>query len=225
MAAIIALASMKGGVSKTTLSVALGTHLALEGLKVRILDGDLNQHASKFGRLAKIPGFAVTDAINEDNLSDQIKAALGSAEYIFIDLPAGSSNLAFRSMGLAHFVLIPAQRTLLDSRDAARTIKMVRDAEEMRQRPLPHAVIWTRVPPGTFESRSERHIRQELEQQDGVQMMNTVLTQRASYQMMFIAGEAPRQRNADDPAAQNIAAIAQELLGRLTAGHKIKAAE
>jgi chromosome partitioning protein len=48
--ATISIASAKGGCGKTTLSLLLGTELALEGYKVALLDCDVNQHATAFDK-------------------------------------------------------------------------------------------------------------------------------------------------------------------------------
>lgn len=53
MAAVLSIASAKGGCSKTTLTVGIGVELALDGYIVVVLDADLNQHATKFGEKAK----------------------------------------------------------------------------------------------------------------------------------------------------------------------------
>src|SRR4051794_2226698 len=53
--ATISLASAKGGVGKTTLAILIAAELALaKGWKVALLDSDLNQHASAFGKRTKI---------------------------------------------------------------------------------------------------------------------------------------------------------------------------
>ena len=57
--ATIAIASAKGGCGKTTLAILLGTELALEGYTVALLDCDVNQHATAFGKKAAVSGFAV----------------------------------------------------------------------------------------------------------------------------------------------------------------------
>jgi chromosome partitioning protein len=48
--ATIAIASAKGGCGKTTLAILLGTELALEAYTVALLDCDVNQHATAFGK-------------------------------------------------------------------------------------------------------------------------------------------------------------------------------
>src|SRR5690242_3838904 len=63
--ATISIASAKGGCGKTTLGILLGTELALEGYKVALLDCDVNQHATAFGKKARIDGFAVVPSIDE----------------------------------------------------------------------------------------------------------------------------------------------------------------
>jgi len=65
----LSIASAKGGCSKTTLAILLGAELALANQwRVALLDSDLNQHASAFGRKANIPGFTVVSDITEDTV-------------------------------------------------------------------------------------------------------------------------------------------------------------
>ena len=52
--ATISIASAKGGCGKTTVAILLSTELALEGYKVALLDCDANQHATAFGKKARI---------------------------------------------------------------------------------------------------------------------------------------------------------------------------
>ena len=57
--AIISLASSKGGVGKSTLSILIGAELAGYGYRVSVLDCDINQHASTFGEKCSIERFSV----------------------------------------------------------------------------------------------------------------------------------------------------------------------
>src|SRR5690242_9907006 len=122
MAAVVSLASAKGGVSKTTLAVGIGAELALEGYTVKILDADLNQHASKFGEKTNIPGLSATKEIDESNILQHMKSAYQTCDMIIVDLPGGSSMVAVKALTKSHFVLIPTQHSLLDARDAMKTV-------------------------------------------------------------------------------------------------------
>ena len=216
MATIISIASAKGGVSKTTLSVGIGTDLALEGYRVTVMDCDLNQHAVAFARKASVPGFQVFGDITEDTLLPQLRAARTETDVIILDLPGVTSRLVMMALQKSVFVLIPCQPSLLDVRDAIRTEQQVADASELSDRPIERAIIWTRVPSG-FESRVSKAVRENVEGR-GLPMMESALMERAAFREMFLTGSPPRALDPPgklSPAAANMRAISGELLARL----------
>jgi len=216
MATIISIASAKGGVSKTTLSVGIGTDLALEGYRVTVMDCDLNQHAVAFARKASVPGFQVFGDITEDTLLPQLRAARTETDVIILDLPGVTSRIVMMALQKSVFVLIPCQPSLLDVRDAIRTEQQVADASELSDRPIERAIIWTRVPSG-FESRVSKAVRENVEGR-GLPMMESALMERAAFREMFLTGSPPRALDPPgklSPAAANLRAISGELLARL----------
>lgn len=213
MAAVVSIASAKGGCSKTTLAVGIGVELALEGYTVTVLDADLNQHASKFGEKAQISNFTVIGEVNEGNILAQMKAAYETADMILVDLPGGSSMVAVKALTKSHFVLIPTQHSILDARDAMKTVAQVDDAQELGRYPIPRSLIWTRVMPG-FESMSARRVRGDMENLN-VPIFNSVLMNRAAFQEMFLRGQVPRQFKPDGREAANLGAVTAELVGKL----------
>ncbi len=80
-----------------------------------------------------------------------MRAAYEQADIILIDLPGGSSMVAVKALTKSHFVLIPTQHSILDARDAMKTVAQVNDAQEPGRYAIPRSLIWTRVMPG-FES-------------------------------------------------------------------------
>jgi chromosome partitioning protein len=209
------MASAKGGCSKTTLSVGVGAELALMGVKVTVLDADLNQHASAFGKKADIPGFTVVGEVTESNILAEIRKANELADLVIVDLPGGSSTLALKSMQRSHLVLIPSQQSLLDARDAIKTVDQVEDAAELCGHAIQRAIVWSRVMPG-FESRPAKKVRATVEA-SGTPIFTSALLNRASLQEMFLVGKALSQINARDPGAANLKAIAEELMAKLEA--------
>lgn len=219
LAIVIAVASAKGGCGKTTLAILLGTELALDGHRTRILDADVNQHAAAFGRLAKIDGFAVAGDITEGNVLPAIKLAeADGVDVVIVDLPGGTSVLALKAMQRAHLVLIPAQASLPDVKDAVKTVAQVDDAQDLARFPIARAVVWTRVPTG-FESRAARHVRQHVESL-GLPIFDAALLERAAYREMHLTGAPPRQADPTGAAAATVSAIAAELLRTLHAQTK-----
>ena len=213
MAAVVSIASAKGGCSKTTLAVGIGVELALEGYTVVVLDADLNQHATKFGEKADVPNFSVIGEVNEGNILQRMKTVYTTADMVVIDLPGGSSMVAVKALTKSHFVLIPTQHSILDARDAMKTVAQVDDAQELGRYPIPRSLIWTRVMPG-FESMAAKRVRADMETID-VPIFESVLMNRAAFQEMFLRGQVPRQFKPGGNEAKNLSAITRELIGKI----------
>lgn len=215
-AVVVSIASAKGGVSKTTLAVALAAELALDGHAVSVLDCDLNQHASQFGRKSRIETLSVVPDIAEDTLLPELRTRRAAADIVILDLPGVTSRLNMMALQKSSFVLIPCQPSLLDVRDAIRTEQQVADAAELAERDIARAFLWTRVPTG-FEARAARECRRKLEERE-VPIFRSALMERTAFREMFLTGRVPRE--SDPPtrpsaAAENVRAIAEELLAHL----------
>jgi len=212
--ATISLASAKGGVGKTTLAILIAAELALaKGWKVALLDSDLNQHASAFGKRAKIPGLMVIGDIGEDNILPTLRQAEAENDIVIVDLAGGSSTLALMALQRSHFVLVPTQTSLPDTRDAMKTVAQIDNAQELARMPIGRALIWTRVPT-QFESRESKHLRKSLEGR-GVNILKAALMERNSIRSIHMTGKVPRQTNSKDKATDNVAEIAEEVLRQL----------
>ncbi len=211
--ATIAIASAKGGCGKTTLSLLIGTELALDGYRVALLDCDLNQHASAFGNKADIPGFRVVPSVDESNVLAELRKAEGESDVVLIDLPGGSSTLALKALQRSNFVLIPCQASLPDVRDAVKTVAQIDDAEDLSRAKIARALVWTRLLPG-FESKAARHVRESVEGKE-MPVFSAAVMERAAFREMHITGKAPRQTDGRSAAAVNVSVLTAELLTRL----------
>jgi chromosome partitioning protein len=176
--ATISIASAKGGCGKTTLAILLGAELALEGYKVALLDCDVNQHATAFGKKAQIDGFAVVSSVDEANVLSELRKAEADADVVLIDLPGGSSTLALKALQRTNYVLVPCQASLPDVRDAIKTLAQIDDASDLARTDIARALLWTRVLPG-FESRGARHVRESVEGKR-LPVFSTALLERAA---------------------------------------------
>jgi chromosome partitioning protein len=213
--AILSIASAKGGCGKTTVAILLGAELALDGYAVALLDADLNQHASAFSAKARIPGLSIVGDVTDSNVLATLKQAEAEQDVVLIDLPGGSSTLALKALQRSHLVLVPAQASLPDVRDAMKTIAQVNDAQDLARAPIARAIVWTRFLSG-FESKSARHVRESLEGQ-GVSILKSALMERAAFREIHITGQVPRQTDPSGAAAANVGALCGEVLTRLHA--------
>jgi chromosome partitioning protein len=209
--ATISLASVKGGVSKTSLALLLASELALDGYRVALLDADLNQQAAAFGRKSDISSLTIIGDVREDNILALLRQAEADSEVVMVDLPGGSSTLALKSLHRSHFVIVPSQPSLPDVMAAMRTIAQIDDAQELARTPIARAIVWTRVLPG-FESRAARHVRQTVEAEQDITILKTALMERAAFRELHITGRVPRQTDPSSTAAANVTALAAELL-------------
>ena len=210
----MSIASAKGGCSKTTLAILLGAELALANQwRVALLDSDLNQHASAFGRKANISGFTVVSDITEDTVLPVLRRVEAENDIVLIDLAGGSSTLALMALQRSHFVLVPSQTSLPDTRDAMKTVAQIDNAQELARLPIGRALIWTRIP-SQFESRESRHIRTSMEGR-GVDILKNALLERNAFRSIHITGKVPRQSNPKDKGVANIADITAEVVQRL----------
>lgn len=160
--AVISLDSAKGGVGKTTLSVNIAVDLALRGLNVTILDCDINQHATRFGTVfkRKYPrvDLKVVGNVTTANVLSQIREAESESDVVVIDLPAGTSELSLRALSKSQLVIIPAQKTVFDVRDATKTALQILDAEDVANVKISSVLVWSRVQ-ARFETTTERSVR------------------------------------------------------------------
>lgn len=209
--ATISLASVKGGVSKTSLALLLASELALDGYRVALLDADLNQQAAAFGRKSDISNLTIIGNVREDNILALLRQAEADNEVVMVDLPGGSSTLALKSLHRSHFVIVPSQPSLPDIMAAMKTIAQIDDAQELARTPIARAIVWTRVLPG-FESRAARHVRQTVEAEQDITILKTALMERAAFRELHITGRVPRQTDPNGTAAANVTALAAELL-------------
>jgi chromosome partitioning protein len=216
--AVLSVASAKGGCGKTTLAILLAAEYALDGYKVALLDCDLNQHATAFGKKAKLPNCSVISDVGEKEVLKALREAEMGADVVLIDLPGGSSTLALKAMHRSHFVLVPMRPSLPDVRDAMRTVAQIDDAEELARTPIPRALVWTLFRSG-FESKVSRHVRRSLEE-EGVPILKTAVMERSAFQAIHLTGLVPRQTEPNSAAASNVAVLAQEVMEALKVEEK-----
>lgn len=143
MAQIVAVASLKGGVSKTTLAVNLACQLAADGARVAVVDADPQASAADWSAAGALPvpvvALPLDDAAQMAAWMQRVRGL--DAELVVVDLPpqAGAATLA--ALMLADLLLIPATPSLMDLRAAARAIELWREARQERGEDRPHVLL------------------------------------------------------------------------------------
>ena len=144
---IVAITNLKGGVGKTTTTIALACAAAKAGERVRVIDADAQGSATEWGYLAdeehgeKLP-FRI-EAANQSSIS-RLKEKEG--EWVFIDCPpAGKVN--DDAIDKADFVVVPTTPSEVDMRQTWTTVVTLAD------RQIPYAVLVVRADKRTLTFR------------------------------------------------------------------------
>ena len=218
---VVTLASVKGGVGKTSALLALTSDFALSGSRVTVLDADPNGHASRIGvKMAKrLDGAALTvvGGITEATILASIKAARAEAEYVFVDLPGISSKLTLLGLARSDLVIVPVQASEMDIHDALQTVENVAQAGEAADKTIAACFLLSRWPV-TIESRAAKETRKRLAAKaPGVPVLHTPLMDRTALKEMTFNGAPPGLVEPTGNAAANIAAIRREVQALLGA--------
>lgn len=205
---IIVFASSKGGVGKSTTCAALGSWLASQGARVRVLDLDQNQTLAVWSKRGRVLNLDVA-AVTPDEFSDAFRAAgQGGFDHIFIDLAGVREITLMKAIGKADLVVIPAQHSEPDVRQAMTIVSDIQDIEETLERKVPYRVLFTKVRP--LRTRLDQFIEDELNR-EAIARFDTVLVDRISYKEMFLNGIPPHQKEQGRGAGLELSALAAEI--------------
>ena len=183
---VISFVTPKGGAGKTTTAVLVACELADQGHSVVILDADPNQPITDWASKPISPpaGVEVVSGIDQNNILDALEEAAARADWVVIDVE-GSANLAANyAIAGSDAVIIPAQKSQTDARQAVRAVKLVRDATKAQRRErIPHALLFTRT--AFIVAGVQREVVEALEQ---FPSLPVELGERSAYQAIFAYG-------------------------------------
>ena len=182
---VIVIASPKGGAGKSTAAVLLSTELANSGAEVTLLDCDPNQSVTLWGEKAVPPRIAILSDIGESAIIRTIKTHDRDGRIVICDLEGVASRLVSRAISQADLVLIPMRATALDATIGARALTLIAEEEEVLDRPIPHAVVFTM----TRAVRSKQHRSLEASfREQGVVVIDPPLMERSAFSALFHFG-------------------------------------
>ena len=206
---IITFASSKGGVGKSTTCACIAAELALQGGRTLLIDLDQNRTVDRWARKAPIIGLTVV-AIETSKFSAYFREqeASGEFDHILIDLPGTREVTLFKALARSDLVVIPAQASEPDLREALVVVSDIRDVRETTNRVIPYRLLLTKVFP--LRSRVTDYAYQQMEQH-GLPMFRTVLVERSSYKEMFLTGEPPTRSESGKGAGAEVQALLAEI--------------
>lgn len=206
---ILVFASSKGGVGKSTACAAIGAALALRGERVLIVDLDPNQTLARWGKKVKTKGLSIEAVPPTDftsYLSRQVSS--GQFEHILVDLMGSREATMLKALARADLVIIPAQTSEPDLREALVVIGDVRDMAETRGGPIPFRVLLTKLYP--LRTRVTDFAYGELARLN-LPYFKTTLVERTAYREMLLSGEPASRIEPKKGAGAEIGALIKEI--------------
>jgi chromosome partitioning protein len=206
---ILTFASSKGGVGKSTTCAALAAALALQGSRVLIIDLDQNRTLARWARRGVIEGLTVS-ATDPNNFGAFFRdsEASGAYDHICIDLPGTREVTLFKALARADLVIIPAQASEPDLREALVVVGDIRDVGETTGRKIPYRLLLTKIYP--LRTRVTDYAYAELAR-NGLPLFRTALVERSAYREMFLNGQPPTVTEPEKGAGIEIATLLAEI--------------
>lgn len=203
-ALVLTVASTKGGAGKTTMVMALAGTLAMDGLRVAVVDADPNRaYASWAGDAYEGPRLEVRAEADEALLAVAIDELSPAADLVLVDTAGFGNRAALLAIAAADAVLVPCTPSRADIEQAAKTLQLVEGAARASRRTIPAKVVPSRVKGSTAVS---KHALAEL---DAAELPRTAaaISDRVAFAEMTFSGRIPTTGD----AGQEIAALISEL--------------
>lgn len=206
MAKIVVVASSKGGVGKTLVSMVLASRLATDGLRVAAIDADPNGALADWrANVWDGPGFVVEAEPDAARLAHRIPDLAASTDLLIVDTAGFGNQAAAAAIASADAVIVPMLASRADIAEATRTVQLAQGLARAARRDIPARVLRNKVNARTAVA---QHARGEVESA-GLPLLATTLSQVVAYTELTHNGRLPRQV----PAAVEIERLVDELRG------------
>lgn len=178
---IVSFVNQKGGCSKSTTSVHFAYWLTVKKkARVLLVDADAQRSSSIWMKSMELEiPFEVVQS--PDELLDELPKLAEKCEFLVVDGPAGLSESTRAILFRADLAIVPCQPSGVDLRSAADAVKLIRQAQSVRNGPPDAALFIARAVKGT---RLKEEAIAVLEK-SGMPILKTVVHQRQLIADMF----------------------------------------
>lgn len=204
MAKIIVVASSKGGVGKTLVSMILLSRMGAEGLRVAALDADPNGALADWrSNVWEGAAFSVEAEPDAARLAHRIPDLAAVNDLLVVDTAGFGNQAAAAAIASADAVIVPMLASRADIAEATRTVRLAEGLARAARRDIPARVLRNKVNARTAVA---QHAREEVENA-GLPLFTTALSQVVAFTELSHNGRLPRQA----PASVEIERLVDEL--------------
>ncbi len=145
---VIAVVNQKGGCGKSTTVVHFAYWFAKQGKQVLVVDADAQQSSSVWlqGMTPQVP-FQVVQ--KPDDLLETIPTLRDQYDHLLVDGPASLSEVTRSVLFRSDLAVVPCQPTGLDLRSASESVRLIKQAQSVRNGPPQAALFLSRAVKGT----------------------------------------------------------------------------
>ena len=145
---VIAFVNQKGGCAKSTTCVHFAFWLTRKKHRILVVDADAQRSSSIWLESldTQIPSRVIQSS---DELLEEIPGLATQCDYLLIDDPAGLSEASRAILFRTDLALVPCQPTGVDLRSASDAVRLIRQAQSVRNGPPAAAVFLSRAVKGT----------------------------------------------------------------------------
>lgn len=208
-ARVFTIAQQKGGVGKTTLAAHLAVAWSGSGSRVALIDSDPQGSLSAWYReradhLGEDNTGLTFDVVEGWRVSIGIQGLARNHDIVLIDTPPHAEMDARAAIRAAELVIVPVLPSPMDVWATRPTLDLA------RQEKVPALLVLNRVP---ARVRLTDEVVARLSELD-VEVAEARLGQRVGFAASLMHGRAIGEAAPTSPAAQEVAALAQEILDR-----------
>jgi len=175
------------------------------------MDLDLNQTVARWGRKAGAHLSHLTvEAIAPDRFTNHFRTCMSANQFdhVLIDLAGTREATLLKAMARSDLVIVPAQASEPDLREALVIIDDIADVIEAGASRLIYRLLLTKLFP--LPTRATSFTHQEIKRHR-IKAFSSGLVERTAYREMFLTGKAPTENVPHSKAAAEIAGLVGEI--------------
>jgi chromosome partitioning protein len=213
MALTVAIANLKGGVGKSTLTIHIANFLAEEGHKTLIVDADPQGTCRRWAATAAENGHKgpAVVAIEGKSLRRDLVDVAAPYDVVLIDSPGKLGIEARAAMLTAHLVLLPVCPGPADVWALSETMSVVEDARSLRS-DLRFGVVFNKAD----RTALNRSIRSSVEGAD-VHLFDTTVGSRVAFGEATMMGQGVTSYAPQSEAAREVRRLTKAILAKVAA--------